>query len=178
LGTWSRASVLAVAVLLLGAIAGLGVAGAARGTARRAVVTSVVVSGSPERPVFTISGHGLTVPARNPKAAPARQPSCPLKTTGTVGFDFGTSFYLIAWDGQPNATNAALYSAGRYRPALNELDCIGIVVLSHTPTKVMFTFGHAYTQFGSQYRALQNGDVIEVGLDGAAFATVVNYRRH
>lgn len=175
--TWPRVCVFTVAIALLGAAVGLGGAGAAHETALRAMVTSVVVSGAPARPVFTISGHGLTLPARNPGKAPARQPLCPLKTTGTVGFDYGTNFYLIAWDGQPTATNSQLYSAGRYRPALNELDCLGIVVLSHTPTKVAFTLGHAYTQFGS-FRALQNGDVIEVVIDGAAFATVVDYRRH
>ena len=38
----------------------------------------------------------------------------------------------------------------RYRPSLNELDCIGIVVLKHTPTRVTFTLGHAYTEY---YRA-------------------------
>jgi hypothetical protein len=86
--------------------------------------------------------------------------------------------YLIAWGGQPNDSNAQLYSAGRYRPKLNELDCIGLIVLSHSPSKLVFTFGHAYAQYRSQYRQLQNGDVIEVVVNKASFATVVRYHGH
>jgi hypothetical protein len=79
---------------------------------------------------------------------------------------------LIGWDAQPNGTNSQLYAACRRRPNLNELDCIGLVVLAHTPTKVSFTFGYAYARHRSEYRTLRNQDVIEVVLNGAALAAV------
>lgn len=69
-----------------------------------------------------------------------------------------------------------LYGVGRYRPSLNELDCIGIVVLSHTPTKVTFTPGHAYTQYyRGKPRLIRNQDVLEVVLNGATFSTVAHF---
>jgi hypothetical protein len=150
----------------------------ASGTSARAaaVISSLSVGGSPAKPVFTITGTGLTVPAPNPRTSPSGQQLCPLKISGNAGFDYGTQFYLIDWDAQPNGTNSQLYAAGRYRPNLNELDCIGLVVLAHTPTKVSFTFGHAYVQYRSKYRTLGNQDVIEVVLNGAALATVVHFR--
>jgi hypothetical protein len=43
---------------------------------------------------------------------------------------------------------------------------------------VVFRFGHAYSQFPSQYRPLTNGDVVKVVLKGAARATVVQYHGH
>jgi len=140
-----------------------------------ATITSLAVSGNPAKPIFTVTGTGLTVPAPNPSTSPSGQQLCPLKISGNAGLNYGTRFYLVAWDAQAVGTDKQLYAAGRYRPALNELDCIGIVVLSHTPTKVSFTFGRAYAQYRSQYRALRSGDVIEVVLNTAAYATVVRY---
>jgi hypothetical protein len=154
-------------------------AGAASATSHRSagVIRSLTVSGSASRPIFTISGAGLAVPPPNPKVSPSNQTLCPLRISGNAGFDYGTSFYLIGWDAQVGDTNSQLYAAGRYRPALNELDCIGIVVLTHTPTHVTFTFGHAYVQYyRSKPRLLHNGDVIEVVLGRASFATVFRLR--
>jgi hypothetical protein len=147
--------------------------GAGAGTAT--VISSLSIGGSPARPVFTITGAGLAVPKPNPRTSPSGQKLCPLKINGNAGFAYGTSFYLVAWDGQPNGTNKQLYAAGRYRPQLNELDCIGIVVLSKSARKVSFTFGNAYAQYRSQYQTLRSGDVVEVVLDGAAFATVAKF---
>jgi hypothetical protein len=96
--------------------------------------------------------------------------------TGNAGFDYGNRFFVNMWDGQPLGTNAQLYSAGRYRPTLSELDCIGIVVLAHTTKRIRFTFGHGYQQlYSAKPRFLKNGDVIEVGIGGLRFATVVHF---
>jgi hypothetical protein len=151
------------------------VANGADGQQASSLIRSLTISGTAGNPTFTIMGTHLTVPHRNPAQTPTGQPLCPSKTSGPVGYDYGTHFYLIAWDGQPAGRNNALYSAGRYRPSLNELDCIGLIVLSHSPTKVVFTFGHAYAQFRSQYRELENGDVIDVALNGSSIATVVHF---
>jgi hypothetical protein len=170
-----RAAAAIVGCVLIGSFALAGAA-TARNSRASAAITSLRVSGSSARPVFTITGTGLAIPKPNPTTSPSGQSLCPLKISGNAGLDYGTQLYLIAWSGQPASTNAALYSAGRYRPALNELDCIGIVVLAKSPTHVSFTLGHAYLQY---YKAkpglIRSGDVIEVVLNGAAFATVVRY---
>ena len=140
------------------------------------VITAVKVTGSPSRPVFTVSGQGLTVPKANSKTSPSGQALCPLRISGNAGLDYGNAFFVNMWDGQPNDANTQLYSAGRYRPKLNELDCIGIVVLKHTAKRITFTFGHGYQQYYSaKPRFLRNGDVIEVGIGAARFATVVHF---
>jgi hypothetical protein len=137
-------------------------------------ITAVKVSGSPSHPVFTVTGHRLTVP--KPKTSPSQRPLCPLKIKGNAGLDYGNTFFVNMWDGQPQDSNAQLYAAGRYRPTLNELDCIGIVVLKHTPNRITFTFGHGYQQYYSaKPRFLKNGDVIEVEVGPARFATVVHF---
>jgi hypothetical protein len=172
-------NVAAAGVLTIAIACALGVAGGAGGTPEQRTSTeirSLTLSGTPAKPIFTLHGTHLALPARNPSRPPSGQPLCPLKVTGHVGFDYGNHFYVIAWDGQPAGHNNELYSAGRYRPSLNELDCIGLIVLSHSPTRIAFTFGHAYTQYRSQYRELANGDVVDVALDRTSFATVVHFQ--
>src|SRR5579885_900264 len=155
------------AVVLVGCATLCSLALAAPTAQQGAAITALKVGGTSSRPVFTIVGHGLTVPAPNPKVSPSNQPLCPLAISGNAGLDYGTQFSLVAWDGQPDSTNVQLYAAGRYRPSLNELDCIGIVVLLHTPDRVSFTFGHAYEQYyKAKPRLLKNGDVVEVTFRG------------
>jgi hypothetical protein len=145
-------------------------------SANKPSITAVKVSGSPSHPVFTITGHGLSVPKPNPTSSPSGQQLCPLKISGNAGFDYGNSLFVIGWDGQPLDANAQLYSAGRYRPTLSELDCIGIVVLKHTAKRITLTFGHGYQQYYSaKPRFIHNGDVVEVGVGPARFATVVHF---
>jgi hypothetical protein len=139
-------------------------------------ITAVKVSGSPSHPVFTVTGHGLAVPKPNPKTSPSGQPLCPLQIRGNAGRDYSNEFFVNMWDGQPQDANTQLYSAGRYRPTLNELDCIGIVVLKHTAERISFTLGRGYQQYyGAKPRFIRNGDVIEVGIGPARFATVVHF---
>ena len=151
------------------------VAAASSGTTTPSI-TAVKVSGGPSNPVITVTGHGLTVPKPNPKTSPSGQPLCPLRISGNAGLDYGNEFFVNMWDGQPQTANTELYAAGRYRPKLNELDCIGIVVLKHTAERISFTFGHGYKQYyGAKPRFIRNGDVIEVGVGPARFATVVHF---
>ena len=140
-------------------------------------VRALTVSGSPARPVFTLSGSGLRLPKPNPKASPSNQPPlCPLVISGKAGRNYGRRFYLLAWSAGPSDNNSFMYAAGRYRPSLGELDCIGLIVLSHTARKVVFTLGHAYQQYyATKPRLLQNRDVIEVVFQGAPIAAVVHY---
>ena len=165
-------------VVLVIAAAGTAPAGTALagGSRASASITALSVTGGPSNPIFTISGSGLSIPRPNPKTSPSNQPLCPLSISGNAGLNYGTSFYMTAWQAQTNDVNNLLYAAGRYRPGLNELDCIGIVVTTHSATRVTFTLGHAYAQYyRSKPRWIRRGDVVEVVLDGAAFATVVHF---
>jgi hypothetical protein len=137
-----------------------------------APVASLTVSGSPGKPVVTVTGSGLHVPIPNPATAPTKQPQCPLKVNGNPGLDYGTSFYLQAWDGQPNGSNQLRLVAGRDSSTLSELDCIGLIVLAKSPTTVTFTLGQAYGQYYKP-QWIQSGDVVEVVLNGVARVTVV-----
>lgn len=164
--------------LLVGALA-VGVATVVTGMAlatSRASITSLRVTGSPSHPIFTISGRGLAVPPTSPKTSPSNQKLCPVVINGNAGFDYGTRFSLIVWNGQLASTNTQRYAGGRYRPALNELDCIGLIVLKATPTQIRFTLGAAYLQlYQTNPGLIQNGDVVEVVLNSARYATVVHY---
>jgi len=172
----SRRSVALPIVLTFCAAVAVSDRAGATSRAAAATISSLTVSGSAARPIFTVVGRGLTLPPANPKKSPSNQPLCPLAISGNAGFDYGTQFYLVGWDAQMGDANNQLYAAGRYRPGLNELDCIGIVVLTHTPARITFTFGHAYLQYyRAKPRLIENGDVIEVVLRGASFATVVHF---
>lgn len=171
-GAVARTTTVALLALSLALVA----AASSGARTQAAAITSLTASGSPARPIFTVTGRGLAVPPASPATSPSGQPLCPLKITGNAGLDYGTALYLVAWDAQPADDNKQIFAAGRYRPALNELDCIGLVVVAHTPTRLTLALGHAYVQYRSQYRPIRNGDVVEVVVGGAAFATVVRYR--
>lgn len=164
--------------ILVGAlVAGLAavLAGAALATAGGAI-TSLRVTGSSSHPIFTITGRGLSVPPKSPRVSPSNQKLCPVVIKGNAGFDFGTRFSLIVWNGQLTAANAQRYAGGRYRPALNELDCIGLIVLKATPKQIRFTVGAAYLQlYQTNPGLIQNGDVVEVVLNSARYAAVVRF---
>lgn len=168
-----RLGIALVVVALCAGLAGTALAGRASVAAS---ITSLTVTGGPSNPTFTITGHGLAIPSPNPKSSPSNQPLCPVSISGNAGLNYGTQFYMVAWAAQPNDTNSQLYAAGRYRPKLNELDCIGIVVKFHSATRVTFTLGHGYVQYyRSKPRWIRRGDVVEVVLRGAAVATVVRF---
>jgi len=146
------------------------------GAAARGSITSLRVTGSPSHPVFTITGRGLSVPPKSPKTSPSNQKLCPVVIKGDAGFDYGTRFSLIVWNGQLNSTNTQRYAGGRYRPALNELDCIGLIVQAATPKQIRFTLGAGYLQlYQTNPGLIQNGDVVEVVLNSARYATVVHF---
>jgi hypothetical protein len=139
-------------------------------TARASAVTAVVFSGSPSAPVVTITGRGLSVPVANPSYSPSNRPLCPKVIHGDAGRDFGTSFYLTVYQ-----ASTFLYAAGRYRPSLNELDCIGLVVLSAKSTVVRFELGAAYQQASFGYSKILNGDRVQLVLNGSDKTITVHY---
>jgi hypothetical protein len=170
---FSRFVLLGAAILVTSQLAAAGYgATASHDREAAAAITSVTFSGSPAKPVITEVGRGLSVPSPSPKISPSNQPLCPKAITGNAGLDYGTGLFVTAF-----ANDQHLYSAGRYRPTLNELDCIGLIVLSHTPKKLRFTFGAAYRQADFGYKPLVNGSLVEVVVRNAAFGVVVHYGR-
>ena len=166
--TLRRASVLlagAAAVGLLAASVGVG-AGAAPAT-----ITSVTFTGSQTKPTITIHGQRLGTrplpnPAYHPLGHPPLCPPTPTKPLAAYGFDYGTSLFLADRKQQP-------WSAGRYRPQANELDCIGVLVVKFTPGLVVFRLGAFY---GEGNFTLAPNDVFQIGVNAARFSGRVQYR--
>jgi hypothetical protein len=129
-------------------------------------ISSVTFGGAPDNPSFVVRGTNLgTLPKPDPPGHPSGQNGCPV-IAGDSGYDYGTSLYL--------AVPAKNWSGGRYRPSLNETDCLDLVVTKFTPTEVDFHFGPFYTQNHTQF-SLDDGDVVELGVNGAAKTVHVKY---
>ncbi len=132
-----------------------------------AAISSVTVTGTPQAPSIVVHGTNLgSEPAPNPSGSPSNQPLCPVVIKGNAGLDYGTSLYLNDATGN--------FSAGRYRPTLNELDCIGLIVTKFTPTEVDFRPGSGYQQFSPKYR-INDGDALEIAINGASKTVHVKY---
>jgi hypothetical protein len=120
-------------------------------------ITSVVFHGNMGAPVIDIHGRGF---GSRPVANPPRPPEPPFANR-----------YLAGGAGC-TTTN---FSAGRYRPNLqpvHELDCVGIIILRYTPTRVTF-------KLGSDYRAhhyqLAQGDPYQIAVRTLHFHGRVHY---
>ena len=131
----------------------------------------VVLLGNQSRPIFRVTGRGMHVPKARPNASPSGRRLCSLRISGNAGRDYGNSMYVVV----ANRQGKRLYGAGRYRPKSNELDCIGLIVLSHSRTQITFTFGHAYTQYS--YPRLLNGHRVTVVVGPMKRRVVVHYLR-
>ncbi len=150
-----------------------------RSAARRAAsptahprITSVTFTGSQTKPTITIRGQHL---GRRPRANPAYEPighpplcpPSPTKPLPAYGFDCGTSLFL------EDETQEPVWSAGRYRPALNELDCVGVVVVEFTPSLVVFRLGAFYA---AAKLVLAPNNAFTIGVNSARFHGHVRYR--
>jgi hypothetical protein len=166
-----RQASLLLAVTVVGILAVAGAAGSDAATSSEAKITSVAFSGSQARPTITIHGQQLGTrprpnPAYHPLGHPPLCPPTPTKPLAAYGFDYGTKLFL-ADEKQPP------WSAGRYRPQVNELDCIGVVVVKFTPGLVVFRLGAFYGEGGFKLAA---GDSYRVTVNGSTFRGRVRYR--
>ncbi|HLX88447.1 MAG TPA: hypothetical protein VKR22_08355 [Acidimicrobiales bacterium] len=135
-----------------------------------ATISGVVFTGTPQSPTVTINGSGFgSMPAANPNHTPEGTPQlCPLPPSGNQGYDYGTNLYIF--DTPRN------WAGGRYRPELNELDCVGLLISKYTPTQVVFQFGSAYAQYQQQDNyLLAEGDAFQAAVNGATFSGNVHY---
>lgn len=60
-----------------------------------------------------------------------------------MGWNYGTQLWISI-----TSTTHSAWSAGRYRPALNELDCIGLTIVKYTGNKVVYRLGAGYREGG------------------------------
>ena len=163
-------------VVLAGATAGVALLSASAVAAGPAI-TSVTFTGSQAHPLITITGSGFgTRPSPNPGYHPPSlsHPLCPARPTKPLaqyGFDYGTRLYL------QDSTAHPIWSAGRYRPGIGELDCIGLLIKRYSPTKVIYALGAAYPHIPNTPStwALAPGDTYTVGVNGASSTGKVHY---
>jgi hypothetical protein len=135
-------------------------------TRSKPAIASVTFRGSPTDPTFVVHGESLgKQPPPNPAGHPAGLNGCPT-VAGDNGYDYGTSLYL--------AVPAKNWAGGRYRPSLNETDCIDLVVTKFTSTEVDFHFGPFYAQYHNKF-SLEKGDEVQVAVNGATKTVHVEY---
>jgi hypothetical protein len=127
-------------------------------------ITSVAFSGGAADPSVAVHGTCLgSRPAPSPAGHPSGLNGCPV-VAGDDGYDYGTSLYIAAQS----------WSGGRYRPSLNETDCIDLVVTKFTSTEVDFHFGPFYTRFYPKF-SLDAGATVAVVVNGASANATVKY---
>ena len=137
----------------------------------KARITSVAfkdVTGS--NPQIMIRGSGFgSRPAHDPSFPPTppqgNTPPYGCSATGKVGWNYGTQLWISI-----TSTAHSAWSAGRYRPALNELDCVGLTILKYTGSQVVYRLAAGYRQGGYK---LAVGDHYEVSVRGAKSRGVV-----
>ena len=151
--------------VLLGVLVGAVATSGALAVGARAVgaaapsISSVVLSGSPSAPTFTVSGAGFgTQPAPNPASAPCVAGS-------GQGRDYGTSLWMK--DVRPLLGTERPWTAGLADPSAGQLSCIGLKLRSWTDTKVAFSPGANYDN--ASFR-LTEGDLVRVVVKGVTFS--------
>jgi hypothetical protein len=134
-------------------------------------IASVAFSGGSAKPTITIRGQHLGTrplpnPAYNPLGHPPLCPPSPTKPPSAYGYDYGMSLFIEDRSQEP------VWSAGRYRPALNELDCVGVVVVKFTPGLVVLRLGAFYREAKLK---LAPNDEYTLGVNTARFRGRVRY---
>jgi hypothetical protein len=137
-----------------------------------AKITSVTFTGGESKPTITIHGEHLggrprPNPAYVPLGHPPLCPPSPTKPAAAYGLDYGTKLFLA------DHTQKPVWSAGRYRPQLNELDCVGLIVVKFTPALVVLRLGAFYRE---AHLRLAAGDAYGLAVNSARFGGHVRYR--
>jgi hypothetical protein len=143
-----------------------------RSTIGNPMIFKIVFGGKPTNPVITVLGQDLRYdpyevrPPKNPTYTPSNQSLCPVKIHGNPGYDYGTRLTFVDRSAKPS------WSAGRYRPKLGELDCIGIVITAFTNDRVEFHFGGFFRQ--RHYR-VNPGDFVGIAINQVGTGVHVKY---
>jgi hypothetical protein len=135
-------------------------------------ISRILFGGTPANPTITIRGTDLDydpyhpIPPKNPTYNPSNQKLCPVKIKGTPGYDYGRRLYFVDKSAKPE------WSAGRFRPALGELDCIGIIVTRYTSGEVVFHFGGFFKQ---DHFRVNPGDFVGIVVNEVGTGVHVKY---
>lgn len=160
------------ATLAIGTDAGsAGVAGRSIGNPS---IEKVIFGGSPAKPGITIVGTDLnydpyyssSAPVPSPPYTPGGHPGCPVNFKGPQGHDYGTRLYIVDKSAKP------LWAAGRYRPRLGELDCIGVVIEQWSSGAIQFHLG-SYYRIGGFH--LNPGDFVQIVFNHLGTGVHVKY---
>lgn len=153
-----------------GGMSGMGMGATSTTTPKTSAhVTLATVTGSVAAPVVTVTGTGFgTQPAPGP--VPQGQQGCPAApSTGDGHLYNGVDLYFS----DPAAKTGSFknWNAGQYTPGSNgQFDCVGEIVSSWSPTRVVFSFGNLYDKrLPQNYYVLSNGDSFQVYVKGASF---------
>ena len=135
-------------------------------------ISLIIFAGTPTNPDVIVRGTDLDyqpyhpIPPKSPSYNPSNQKDCPVAIKGIPGYDYGQRLYFVDKSAKPE------WSAGRYRPAIHELDCIGIIVTSYTSGQVEFHFGGFFKQ--SHYR-VNPGDFVGIVVNTIGTGVHVKY---
>jgi hypothetical protein len=143
-------------------------------SAHPATIRSVAIRGSASAPRVVVVGSNFgSTPAPNP-------PICPAKTSAAYhfgcdhqlfnsnkpdGFDYGPTTVGLGWGASLSQFSAGEYSPGAY------LDCIGVVIDSWSPTRVVFSLGSQY----ALYTPLKPGAKYVAEVRGSQIGGIVHY---
>jgi len=138
------------------------------------VIASAVWSGDEETPVLTINGQGFGArPTPQPPGPPSEvrpqngRINCNF-SAGREGLDYGTELYVQTADDT--------FSAGRYRPEIGDLDCVGLLLAQYSDTLIVLRFGGAYSAGRAKYNyTIHSGDRYEIVVKTAMLRGVVQY---
>jgi hypothetical protein len=138
------------------------------------VIDKIIFGGTPTNPGITITGSDLTydqylssaAPPPDPSYAPGGHPGCPVQFKGNQGYDYGTRLYFVDKSAKP------LWAAGRYRPRLGELDCIGLIVTQWTSGSIQYHFG---SFFRLRHFQLDKGDFVQLVFNHLTTGVHVSY---
>jgi hypothetical protein len=126
---------------------------AAPAASAKPAITSVSFKGTVVRPTIVITGSGF---GSRPSRRKASGGSCHSKSKD-VGNDYGTNLWL-----QVTPPGEGPWGAGRSKGS--QLDCIGLLAVSWSKTKISFRLGKVYLESGVDFTA---GSAYRVGVKGA-----------
>ncbi|MGH9128179.1 MAG: hypothetical protein ACRDY2_04240 [Acidimicrobiales bacterium] len=152
----------------MGAMGGSNMSGTNSLPKTSAHVSSVTLTGTIAKPLITVAGSGFGArPAPYPATAPQGQSGCPPAPTTGDGYLYANN--LLFKDPNTNTGFIAGEDAG------GQFDCVGIVIDSWSPTRVVFGLGNLYDKHIPQnYYVLSHGDPFSVYVKGAAGTGMVS----
>lgn len=134
-------------------------------------ITSVTFTGRSQAPGVIVRGEGFGAkPSFNPAYAPESHQKCPKQNPALDGYDYKTNLWFA--DRGASSGTTRIWSAGRFTgPA--ELDCVGLIIETWTPVKVVFRFGSQYdreaTSAAPSTYVLSSDDLFVVKVKSASF---------